>query len=420
MVHIKHDVTACQTLPIKRSAALTMAVPTLLLTLATLLCASAAPAPERAPLFASFSEEEATLYQPDGNDEGGDVVPGAESIDERSGYKMDTPKKSAAAFDVSISPVDSWANILGEVPPMNDKRRSSICFPIKVFTKAKYLTQVQLTVRWNPNVVEDDVTPTLGADWWTPTSKMPTSSMGGIAFDKGQVDLAPAPFSASLKPGVWHKLGDMCLPVRDDVMTALATFSSYDDVDNPYVPKLERAEPINLSMQLKMAMLADDKETSCSGSSEKCTNFADRCSASAPKCTSVGEISVGASPKCTAFSPAQEPHLPHWYMGLNGRCQSMKAEFDPNTQCTPSKMAGNRGTMGHLYCVRGPAPQLYHHKWELNSCSFASTSDEYNAAKCTAQVSKYRTAKAKKKNRQKKKLCNSKFKCSACATDVCA
>ena len=55
---------------------------------------------------------------------------------------------------------------------------------------------------------------------------------------------------------------------------------------------------------------------------------------------------------------------------------SMKAEFDPNTQCTPSKMAGNRGTMGHLYCVRGPAPQLYHHKWELNSCSFASTSDE--------------------------------------------
>ena len=83
MVHIKHDVTACQTLPIKRSAALTMAVPTLLLTLATLLCASAAPAPERAPLFASFSEEEATLYQPDGDDEGGDVVPGAESIDVR-------------------------------------------------------------------------------------------------------------------------------------------------------------------------------------------------------------------------------------------------------------------------------------------------------------------------------------------------
>ena len=106
---------------------------------------------------ALLSEEEATLYQPDGDDEGGDVVPGAESIDERSGYKMDTPKKSAAAFDVSISPVDSWANILGEVPPMNDKRRSSICFPIKVFTKAKYLTQVQLTVRWNPNVVEDDV-----------------------------------------------------------------------------------------------------------------------------------------------------------------------------------------------------------------------------------------------------------------------
>ena len=59
-------------------------VPTLLLTLATLLCASAAPAPERAPLFASsVSSEEATLYQPDGDDEGGDVVPGAESIDVR-------------------------------------------------------------------------------------------------------------------------------------------------------------------------------------------------------------------------------------------------------------------------------------------------------------------------------------------------
>ena len=55
MVHIKHDVTACQTLPIKRSAALTMAVPTLLLTLATLLCASAAPA--REVLFASYPSE---------------------------------------------------------------------------------------------------------------------------------------------------------------------------------------------------------------------------------------------------------------------------------------------------------------------------------------------------------------------------
>ena len=113
MVHIKHDVTACQTLPIKRSAALTMAVPTLLLTLATLLCASAAPAPERAPLFASFSEEEATLYQPDGDEAA--MWSRAESIDE--GPHRRIPQRRAPPPSTCRSSVDSWANILGEVLP---------------------------------------------------------------------------------------------------------------------------------------------------------------------------------------------------------------------------------------------------------------------------------------------------------------
>ena len=83
-----------------------MAVPTLLLTLATLLCASAAPAPERAPLFASFSEEEATLYQPDSDDEGGDVVPGAESIDETNKGKNATCMKLKNKCTV---PVEDYA-----------------------------------------------------------------------------------------------------------------------------------------------------------------------------------------------------------------------------------------------------------------------------------------------------------------------
>ena len=401
-----------------------MAVPTLLLTLATLLCASAAPAPERAPLFASsVSSEEATLYQPDGDDEGGDVVPGEESIDVRAGYDAGFQRKSAAAFDVSISPVKT-GNELGFT---DDVRKNSICAPIKVFTKTKWLRALQLTLRWNTNIGEavhqpsaDPAAAAVARASWMPTSKWDdgggTKKIGWPRDSRnGQIEFIRygTTWGASLKPGVWHNLGTMCFPVKDEVLAALATFS-YDD----FVPKYQRAENINLSMQLKVAILADD-EDGCTGDwfADGCTREHRKCYDNAPDCVSGDERSSGSSSACTGFTPGKAPHMPHWYQEPNGRCQSLKAAFDPNTQCTPvtSKYWG-------LHCARDPVPQLYHQKWELNSCSLASPSDEYNAGRCTVELSNYRKAKKNKKKRLKRKLCaaSNPNKCSVCATDVCA
>ena len=165
-----------------------MAVPTLLLTLATLLCASAAPAPERAPLFASFSEEEATLYQPDGDDEGGDVVPGAESIDVRAGYDAGFQRKSAAAFDVSISPVKT-GNQLGFTDD-DDARKNSICAPIKVFTKTKLLRALQLTLRWNTNIGEAVHHPSADPAAASPSSPSSRSSAADASARSRALDAA--------------------------------------------------------------------------------------------------------------------------------------------------------------------------------------------------------------------------------------